>query len=140
MAGILSKGIKLGYSATGTTSYTDIPNLQEVPDLGGTPDQVDVTVLTDSVYHNINGIKNLGELAFTFLYDNSSETSNYRVLKGLEDDGTIVNWQVTFPDGTKFTFSGQVSVTVNGAGVNTALQFTATIALQSDITVTHPTA
>lgn len=140
MAGILSKGIKLGYSATGTTSYTDVPNLQEVPDLGGTPDQVDVTVLTDSVYHNINGIKNLGELAFTFLYDNSSETSNYRILKGLEDDDTVVNWQVTFPDGTKFTFSGYVSVTVNGAGVNSALQFTATIALQSDIIVTNPTA
>ena len=81
MAGILSKGIKLGYSKADTSTYTDIPNLQEVPDLGGTPDQVDVTVLTDSVYHNINGIKNLGELAFTFLYDNSGASSNYRVLK-----------------------------------------------------------
>ena len=138
MAGILSKGIKLGYSKADTSTYTDIPNLQEVPDLGGTPDQVDVTVLTDSVYHNINGIKNLGELAFTFLYDNSGASSNYRILKGLEDEGTAVNWQVTFPDGTKFAFAGQVAVTVNGAGVNAALQFTATIALQSDITVTNP--
>lgn len=138
MSGILSKGIKLGYSATKGNTYTDIPDLQECPQLGGAAEKVDVTTLTDGNYRYINGIKDFGDLAFKFLYDNSSETSNYRVVKGLEDGGTITYFQVTFPDGTKFEFSGQVSTEIDSAAVNAALTFTANITLNSEITVTNP--
>ena len=145
MSGILSKGIKLGYSATNGGTYTDIANLQECPQLGGSAEKVDATVLTDGNYKYINGIKDFGELAFKFLYDNSGETSNYRVLRGIEEEqettpGKITYWQVTFPDGTKFTFTGQVSTQIDSAAVNAALTFTATITLNSEITVTNPTA
>ena len=40
---ILSKGIKLSYSSTGTESYTDLTDLLEIPSLGGSVDKVDVT-------------------------------------------------------------------------------------------------
>lgn len=136
--GILSKGIKLGYSATSGGTYTDIPDLQEVPNLGGSAERVDVTTLTDGNYRYINGVKDFGELEFKFLYDNSGATSNYRVLKGLEDAGAVNYFQVSFPDGTKFTFSGQVSTTIDGAGVNAALTFTAAITLNSEIAVVNP--
>ena len=75
MSGILSKGIKLGYSATNGSTYTDIANLPECPPLGESAEKVDLTVLTDGNYKYINGIKDFGELAFKFLYDNSGETS-----------------------------------------------------------------
>ena len=138
--GILSKGIKLGYSATNGSTYTDIPDLQEVPNLGGSAEKVEVTTLTDSNHRYINGIKDFGDLEFKFLYDNSTETSNYRVLKGLETTGAVTYWQVTFPDGTKFTFTGQVSTQIDSAAVNAALTFTATITLNSEISVTNPAA
>ena len=138
--GILSKGIKLGYSATNGSTYTDIPDLQEVPNLGGSAEKVEVTTLTDSNHRYINGIKDFGDLEFKFLYDNSTETSNYRVLKGLETTGAVTYWQVTFPDGTKFTFTGQVSTQIDSAAVNAALTFTATITLNSEITVSNPAA
>ena len=138
--GILSKGIKLGYSATKSSTYTDIPDLQEVPNLGGSAEKVEVTTLTDSNHRYINGIKDYGDLEFKFLYDNSTETSNYRVLKGLETTGAVTYWQVTFPDGTKFTFSGQVSTQIDSAAVNSALTFTATITLNSEIEVANPAA
>lgn len=140
MSGILSKGIKLGYSESGTTTYTDIPDLQECPQLGGAAEKVEVTVLSDANKRYINGVKDFGELAFKFLYDNSGETSNYRVIKGLENGEKIINWQVTFPDGTKFAFTGQVSTQIESAAVNAALTFTATITLNSEITVTNPAA
>ena len=140
MSGILSKGIKLGYSKNGTTTYTDIPDLQECPQLGGAAEKVEVTVLSDANKRYINGVKDFGELAFKFLYDNSGETSNYRVVKGLENSEKITNWQVTFPDGTKFAFTGQVSTQIDSAAVNAALTFTATITLNSEITVTNPAA
>ena len=139
MAGLLTKDIKLGYATTsGATSYTDIANLQECPALGGSVDKIDVTCLADGNKKYINGIKDYGDLAFKFLYDNSTATSNYRVLKNLENKTTY--WQVSFPDGTKFTFSGEVSLEIDSASVNGALTFTATISLNSDMTVTNPTA
>ena len=138
--GILSKGIKLGYSATKGSTYTDIPDLQEVPNLGGSAEKVEVTTLTDNNHRYINGIKDFGDLEFKFLYDNSTETSNYRVLKGLETTGAVTYWQVTFPDGTKFTFSGQVSTQIDSDAVNSALTFTATITINSEIEVTNPAA
>ena len=139
MAGILSKDITLGYDPTGAgSSYTDLPLLMEVPGLGGDAEKVDVTVLSDSVRKYIDGIKDYGDLAFKFLYDNSTATSSYRVLKGLEGEADPTKFQVALPDGTKFSFSGFVSVKLDSATVNVALTFTATISLNSEVEVTNP--
>ena len=54
MAGILSKGITLSYKKN--SEYVIIPDLQEVPDLGGSAEKVDVTTLADGNYKYINGI------------------------------------------------------------------------------------
>ena len=138
MAGLLTKGITLSYKKTGST-YTEIANLQECPELGGTAENVEVTTLADGNKKYIKGIKDFGELAFKFLYDNSGAESNYRVVRGLEEAGNIVDWKVTFPDNTSFAFSGEVTTAIDSAAVNAALTFTATITLNSDITVTNPT-
>ena len=138
MAGILTKGIKLSYKKQGST-YEEILDLQECPDLGGTAEKVDVTVLADGNKKYINGVKDFGDLAFKFLYDNSGATSNYRIVRGLEEAGNVVDWKVTFPDNTEFAFSGEVTTSIDGASVNNAITFTANITLNSDITVTNPT-
>ena len=100
--------------------------------------KVDVTTLADGNKKYINGIKDFGDLAFKFLYDNSTTTSNYRVVRGLEEAGNVVDWKVTFPDNTEFAFSGEVTTAIDSASVNNALTFTATITLNSDIVVTNP--
>lgn len=137
MAGILTKGITLSYKKDGST-YAVIANLQECPELGGTAENVEVTTLADGNKKYIKGIKDFGELAFKFLYDNSGAESNYRIVRGLEEAGNVVEWKVTFPDNTAFAFSGEVTTAIDSAAVNAALTFTATITLNSDITVTNP--
>lgn len=131
-AGILSKDVEFWMD------NAQVPNLQEFPDLGGAAEQVDVTTLADGNYHYINGIKDFGSLEFTFLYDNSLATSNYRVMRAAEEDGLTHDIEIRFPDGTKFAFQGMISTAITGAGVNAALQFVATVNLNSDIEVTNP--
>lgn len=131
--GLLSKDIVLSYDLSGT--MTALPDLQEIPDLGAAPEKVEVTTLKDGARRYINGIKDYGDLAFTFLYG-SAATDSFRILKGLEDAGTVQSWEVELGDGTIFAFDGFPSVSLAGAGVNAAMTFTLNISLQSDIDIT----
>lgn len=130
MAGTLSKGIKLSYKASGASSYTDLTNLQEIPDIGGDTDAVEVTTLDDVAHMYINGLKDYGDsLDFTFLYDKTQFTT----LNGLS--GTI-NWKVTLPGtgGMTATFDGECSVKLNGVGTNDAITYTLSVKPNSAIT------
>ena len=138
MSGLLSKDTTLKYKTGAITEFTEIPDLMEVPELGGDPEKVEVTTLKDSVKKYIAGVRDLGDLAFKFLYDNSGAGSNYRILKGLQTASTLTTFQVEYPDGTAHQFDAYVSVKMDSGAVNSALTFVATMLLQSDITVTDP--
>ena len=123
---ILSKGIKLAYSSTGTTSYTDLTDLLEIPSLGGSVDKVDVTTLADASKKYINGIKDYGDLPFKFNY----AKEQFNTLNGLTGS---IHFKVTLPDTTTATFSGEPSVSLEGVGVGAAMTYTLNISLDSDI-------
>lgn len=130
MAGTLSKGIKLSYKAGSASSYTDLTNLQEIPDLGGEADSVEVTTLDDTAHMYINGLLDYGDsLDFTFLYDKTQFTT----LNGLS--GTV-SWKVTLPGtgGATASFDGEPSVKLNGVGVNDAITYTLSIKPSSGFT------
>lgn len=138
---MLANGAKLGHKATGTgTTYTDLKGLKEIPELGGEPEKVEVTTLADTAKQYEYGITDYGDLEFKFNYENSSANSPYRVLRELAEDKTKTDFELTLKDGTKFTWSAIPNVKLGGGGVNAAMEFTLTMALQSDITVTDPTA
>lgn len=145
MAGILSKGAKLSASATESGTYQEIANVKTIPGLGGTKEKVDVTSLGDENFKNINGLINYGDLTFNCIFDNSGETSNYRIIRGYEETDAVVYWKVEYPDkltssghGTTFSFAAQVAAATDPLEVNGAITFNAQMALQSKITVTNP--
>lgn len=126
MAGTLSKGITLGYKASGGASYTKLTNLQEIPELGNNaPEKIDVTVLSDEAKKSINGLQDTAQdLAFKFLY----EETQFGTLAGLS--GTH-SWQVELPDGTTATFDATPSIKLDGVGVSAALTYTLTLSVES---------
>ena len=130
---------KMSYKADGG-SFIEIPYLMEVPELGGAPEKIEVTTLSDTVKKFIPGIKDYGDLVFKFLYDNSGDTANYRVLKGLEDSGKAATFQLQYPDNTAHEFDAVPSVKMDSGAINGALTFSVTMMLQSDIAVTNPVA
>ena len=130
MAGTLSKGITLSYKASGGSSFTDLTDLQEIPDIGGSADSVEVTTLDDSAHMYINGLLDYGDsIDFTFLYTKTQFTT----LSGLTGTQT---WKVTLPgtSGLTATFDGEASVKLNGVGVNDAITYTLSVKPSSGIT------
>lgn len=130
---IASIGVKLGYSITiPATTYTNAEGLLSVPELGGDPEMIDVTTLADTVKHSVPGVQDPGDLQFTFIYDKDE----YKKMYDLQ--GKKVAWEVEFPDGVKFDFQAIPNVKVSGAEVNSAVTFTISMALQTDIVPVFP--
>lgn len=123
---VISKGIELSYK-TGEGQFTKLTNLQEIPELGGDAEAIEITTLADAAHMYTDGIKNYGDsLAFIFLY----ETEQFATLQGLTGS---IGWQVALPDGTTCTFSGTGSVKLAGVGVNAALTYTLAIKPDSEM-------
>lgn len=123
-----------------TPVWTKLYDLQDVPELGAAPELVEVTTLQNTSRRYIAGIKDYGELAFTFLYGNDGATSSYRILSGLEVAGEVVDFKLVIEDTTSFAFSAGVSTAMNAMSINSPLTFTLNLALNSDITITNPSA
>ena len=125
MAKHSSIGIKLSVDGK------EIAGLTDIPDMGAAPEKLDVTTLADEYRQYINGVKDFGDLEFTFIYESGAE-GNYAQLAAMEGQG-VKECIVTFPDNATFTFSGDISVRIVGVGVNAVITFIMSVALQSEI-------
>lgn len=123
---VISKGITLSYK-NGEGEFKVLENLQEIPELGGDVEAIEITTLADAAHMYTDGIKNYGDsLAFKFLYEDAQFTE----LNGLAGAS---DWKVTLPDETTCTFGGTSSVKLDGVGVNAALTYTLNIKPNSEM-------
>jgi hypothetical protein len=123
---VISKGITLSYK-NGSDDFAVLTNLQEIPELGGDVEAIEITTLADSAHMYTDGIKNYGDsLAFKFLY----EDAQFTTLNGLSGSS---EWRVSLPDGTTCTFGGTSSIKLDGVGVNAALTYTLAIKPNSEM-------
>ena len=123
---VISKGIELSYK-NGSGEFIKLTNLQEIPELGGDTEAIEITTLADVAHMYTDGIKNYGDsLAFVFLY----ETTQFETLNSLAG---VSEWKVSLPDATTCTFSGTSSVKLAGVGVNSALTYTLAIKPNSEM-------
>lgn len=133
--------IFLMHKASGATSeWEKLVDIKDFPDLGGAPETLDTTTLSDKMRTSINGIQELDSLTFTCNYDEDDfntvnalygSDEQYAVWIGGTESGGVVT--PTGSDG-KFEFNGQLSVFVNGGGVNEVVNMTITIAASTPIT------
>lgn len=124
-----------------TSAWEKVVDIKEFPDLGGTPEMLETTTLSDKMQTYIPGIQSLDALEFTSNYT----LEEYKKLKALEGvdkqyavwfGGTEAGDTVT-PTGSdgKFKFNGQLSVFPVGGGVNEVVDMTITIAPSTPITM-----
>lgn len=124
-----------------TSAWEKVVDIKEFPDLGGTPEMLETTTLSDKMQTYIPGIQSIDALEFTSNYT----LADYKKLKALEGQdkeyavwfgGTEAGDTVT-PTGSdgKFKFNGQLSVFPVGGGVNEVVDMTITIAPSTSISM-----
>lgn len=126
---LISKNIKLAYKTSTGSTFTDLANLQEIPDLGGEVEAIEITTLADAAHKYTDGLINYGDnLAFKFLMgDDTTQFTTLHALEGVQD------WKVTLGDNSACTFSGSCSVKLDGVGIGAALTYTLNIKPNSEM-------
>ena len=121
-------------------SWSKLIDIKDFPDLGGAPEMLETTTLSDKMQTYIEGIQSNDALEFTANYTKA----DYEAIKALE--GTDTDFAVWFggtesggvvtPDGSagKFSFKGTISVYAAGGGVNEVVDMKVTIAPSTPIT------
>lgn len=129
----------LMYKASDGDTYEKLVDIKSYPNLGGEPDMLDITTLSDRMTRNIPGIQSVEALSFTANYDKAefakiyalrNDVQHLAVWLGGTDEGGIVT-----PTGSegKFEFEGYVSIYANGGEVNAVREMTITVAASSTI-------
>ncbi len=124
-----------------TATYEKLVDIKDFPDLGGAPEMLETTTLSDSMQTYIEGIQSQDVLEFTINYD----LTTYQTLLAMK--GTETEFSVWFggdesggsvtPTGAegKFNFKGYLSVRVVGKGVNEVKEAIISIAPSTAITL-----
>ena len=126
-----------------SSTWEKLIDIKSFPDLGGAPELLETTTLSDSMTTNIMGIQSLDALEFECNYS----LADYTKLKEMEgEDKEFAVWLggteaagVATPTGSdgKFEFNGQLSVYVNGGGVNEVVNMTVSIAASTPIALSE---
>lgn len=114
--------LKWGTSAEALTKTVDIKNF---PDLGGAPELIETTTLSDAMQTFINGIQTAGEMSFTCNYTKA----DYNAVKA--DEGEELYYALEFGkngDEGVFVWQGEHSVYITGAEVNAVVEMVISIA------------
>ena len=129
---ISTYGISLMYKESTGDTYTKLIDIKDFPDLGGSPEMLETTTLSDNMQTYIPGIQSLDALEFTANYT----LTDFKKIKAMEgkDTAFAVWFGAEGVDG-KFEFNGQISAFPVGGGVNEVVSMTISIAPSTPITM-----
>ena len=121
--------------SSGTAYFLNGQNLyglKSTPELGGAREKKEVTNLLDTAHRYIAGLYRYDDLTFDFYYNSADPTPGitasqtaaaFRAARAVELSGASVQQKVQFPDGTYFTWSGQVSTRIRKMEVDGVMEF-----------------
>ena len=123
--------------------YTKLVDIKDYPDLGGEPELLDTTTLSQGMRTSILGLQDADTLAFTANYDKT----DFGTLKALENkEEYYAVWlggkenagADPTPTGSegKFSFKGMLNVRLTGKGVNEVREMTISLAASTPISFT----
>lgn len=103
-------------------------SIKDFPDLMGEPNMLETTTLSDRSQTFIPGIKSMDSMAFTFNYTKE----DFGKVKS--DEGKPMFYELSFSDGSKFTWQGMHYATMAGKGVDEVVEAGISIAPSTEVT------
>ena len=128
---ISTYGVQLMHKASGGT-YEKLIDIKDFPDLGGAPEMLETTTLSDNMQTYIPGIQSLDAPEFTANYT-LADFQKIKAMEGKETDFAV--WFGAEGVNGKFEFKGQISAFPTGGGVNEVVSMTISIAPSTPITI-----
>lgn len=135
---VLSNVSYLYRKANGQSTFKKVCDITSVPDLGGAPEQIDITTLSDRKQKNMNGIQTVSSHEFGAWYD-SEVYDELQAIQEADYDKTSVSeldtYQIWIGEdgvGGKFEWQGRLSVYVGGYESNAAIPMTITVSDEGD--------
>lgn len=129
----------LMHKASSEAEYKKLINIKSFPDLGGEPEMLETTTLSDAMQTFIAGIQTLDALKFEANYT-KTDYDKINALNGEQDfavwfGGTGKGESLT-PTGEagKYNFKGEPSVYITGGAVNEVVKMNISIAPSTPIT------
>ena len=130
---LLSNVSYLYRKANGESTFEKLVDITSVPDLGGAPETIDITTLSDRKQRNMNGIETVSAHEFGAWY--SPEV--YDKLQAIEDadfdkteESQLDTYQIWIGEngvGGIFEWKGKLSVYIGGYESNAAIPMTLSI-------------
>ena len=124
-------------SSTNPDTWTKVCCIKDYPDMAGTPSAIECTTLCDEQQRFVEGVKSGEQLSFTANYT-ASDYSAIEALAGAQKEFAL--WfganSSNEPDGHdgKFSFSGTISVSLVGKGVDEVREMLITITPSTKVT------
>ena len=129
------------YEDNGT--WKKLIDIKDYPAMGGSPETVDTTTLSQEVSTFVTGVQTLD--AFEFLANFTA--ADFNKVKTLQDNAQVYKFALAFgkPDGTAygslgvFTWNGQVSTWVEGGSVNGVREMRISVSATSEVSFSQTT-
>ena len=121
--------------SSGTAYFLNGQNLyglKSTPGIGGEREKKEVTNLLDTAHRYIAGLYKYDDLTFDFYYNSADTNPNvsaeqtaaaYRAARAVEVSGASVPQKIQFPDGTYFTWTGQIATKIKSMDADGVMEF-----------------
>jgi len=137
-------GTKIEYSTTKDGTYTRIPGLRSVPDIGGEPNTIDTTDLDNTEYEtSMYGLKPAQNYTLEFNMQSPRDEleANIKICDELETSGLAYYWKLTYTNGIVVSFKSKVKTTILGGNSGDLLGYQIHLAPMNEVerTITENT-
>ena len=121
--GLVSTGTRLYYVKHGAVAFNEAANVKTVPEVGATPQTLEITNLVDSNQRYTFGLGTIPTLTFSIIY----KGREWNHLYNKSGNMTNYDWKLTYPDGMYVTFSGPFQLQLEPIDINTAITYNLTV-------------
>ncbi len=132
----------LDFSADNGTNYKELYGLYNYPDMGASPEKIDVSNMRDKIKRGIAGRQDIGDLTFDFYYNTEKAADEGTVIKKafsalMAEEDALLKWKLCYPDGSYYSWEGKPTVFMKGGGGDDPMKFTLSVTLESELEFTE---